>query len=122
MTRRALLIAVVAVMACGRGAPEPYRTEITEPWSTMNLPLSEGRVVFSDEVMLTVHYDGGDVAGQTAGWSSALEAAGLRKKADTSARDMSSITWADDRGVVALGVLSAEGRAEVTLTRYPKRP
>ena len=33
---------------------------------------------------------------------------------------MRSITWADQSAVIALGVLEASGRAEVSLTRYPK--
>ena len=121
MNRRAFVVALLAVVACGgRGKPEPYKTELTAPWASMGLPVGEGRVVYSDDLLLTVHYDGGEVGALTTAWSTALESAGLARKADTSAQDMTSITWSNDSAVVALGVLSGEGRAEVSLTRYPK--
>lgn len=120
MNRRAFVFGAVAAIACGRGKPEPYRTELTEPWTQLALPVGEGRVVYSDSAMLTVHYDGGQVDALTVAWTSALEASGLVEQSDASAGDMTSITWADDDAVVALGVLAGEGRAEVSLTRYPK--
>ena len=86
----------------------------------MQLPVSDGRVVYSDDAMLTVHVDAGDMAGLTERWSQALTAAGLALQADTSAADMTSITWADDTAVVALGILAVGDRVEVSLTRYPK--
>jgi len=123
LTRRSVIAAVVGwSLACASGVPDPgpYRAEVTPPWSELQLPLSEGRVVYSDEAMITVHVDGGDVAGLTERWSQALTAAGLVLQADTSAADMTSITWADDTAVVALGILAVGDRAEVSLTRYPK--
>lgn len=121
MTRRALLAMLAGALACGgRGTPAPYSTEATAPWTELALPIAPGRVVFSNEAMLAVHYDGGEVAALTSSWSSALEAAGMTRAADTSAEDMTSITWDGPDAVVALGVLPQEGRAEVSLSRYPK--
>ncbi len=121
LTRRAWLVMVLAAAACGgRGEPKPYQTELTEPWTAMNLPIEGGRVVYSDAVMVTIHFDGATVPALTGSWTAALEAAGWKRQSDTSAEDMTSITWSDDTAVVALGVLQQTGRAEVSLTRYPK--
>lgn len=121
LTRRALLAGLLALSACGgRGQAEPYQTALTEPWSAMNLPVGEGRVIYSDERMLNVHVDGGDRAALTAAWSAALEGAGYTRGTDSSGADMSSVTWNSEQAVVALGVIATEQRVEVSLTRYPR--
>ncbi len=114
-------LALGCLVACGgRGAPEPYRAPLTEPWSALELPVDQGRVVFSDPSALTVFVDGGEVGPVAAAWSDALARAGYQAVAEVAGEDMAAATFDGADGVLALGVLSAPGRAEVSLTRYPK--
>ncbi len=124
MQRRAFLIAIACLMACGGDAIDgaaPYETALTAPWDGDGLPLESGHVVFSDEQMLTVRFEGGDRALIAQRFDAALVAAGHPRRVDTSAADMSSITYGKKGGaIVALGVLALNDTVTVSLTRYSR--
>lgn len=112
---------VVLLVACGgRGQPAPYETELTAPWTDLAVPVSGGRVIYSDATMLTVHYDGGDRDAQVAAWSAALAAAGLQPQAEAVGDARRSSSWTDAERVVALGVIAGESRVEVSATVFAK--
>jgi len=122
ISRRALVIAGFATLACTGplGKPAPFSTQLTAPWTEMSLPVQDGNVVFSDDAMLTVHHPEDRVAALTASYGTALEAMGFAKALDTSADDMTSITFEDDKATMALGILSGGGKTAVSITRYEK--
>lgn len=124
MQRRTLLIGIAWLVACnGRGlaGDTPYSTPLTAPWSAENLPVEAGKVVFSDAQMLTIRFDGGDRPALSKQFDAALIAAGHLRRVDTSAADMTSITYGKSGGtIVALGVLERHETVTVSLTRYER--
>ena len=122
MTRRAVVITGLALLACTgpMGEPEPYVTHLTAPWTEMSLPVQGGRVVFSDEDLVTVHHPDLSVETLTGSYGAALESAGFKRGLDTSAEDMTSITFDSEGATLALGIVAGADRTTVSITRYAK--
>lgn len=107
-----LVLMLAALPGCEwvLGSGEPMYTEstpITEPWSSLALPVASAKVTFSDADTLSVHHVEGDVPTVGARYAEALTAAGWARQSDTSAGGIFNQTWTREGQSLALSVLDS---------------
>lgn len=90
---------------------------ITEPWKSMNLPLSEdGQVALSDDTMLLIAYDGKSVTALNNVWPSAIEAQGWVKDWEDKTETFTAIIYkkAGSNQQIGLAIGTDEAAPDVT--------
>jgi glucose/arabinose dehydrogenase len=102
-------------------APEPVVEEaapadgglvavaLTEPWSTMGLPINDGVVVASDKTMMLVAYTQGAISTYTASYSPLVEKAGYAKVDDYSTPEFTAYLYKKGTQQIGFAVGQEEG-------------
>ncbi len=121
-TAALVLFSGIAALACGGGGTtststdlSAYSTPITEPWSSMGLPMDGGSVLYSDSTTLTATYSSGSVADIGKKYEDAVKAAGWT---ETSRTEMMGVvaTYSKDGKTLSLSVTDAGGLLSASLS------
>lgn len=88
---------------------EDYSVPLTEPWSSLALPVGDGAVIYSDEAVLTVLYDEGEAGTLAQAYTAAFASAGYAVSDEQLQDDQSQATLTLDEDSFTLLALSDDG-------------
>lgn len=100
----------LGTLACGGGSVDlsEYSVAMTAPWDGMDLPTSDGNVIYSDDATLSLNYnDSPDAEALAKEYSAAIEKKGWTKDIDSSIAGAVSVNFKKDGKTLVLNVASA---------------
>ncbi|MBT3223146.1 MAG: hypothetical protein HN348_29075 [Proteobacteria bacterium] len=111
----------LGTLACGGGPVDmsSYSVDMTAPWDGMDLPTSDGSVIYSDDTTLSLNYDdGADAAALAKEYTGAIEKQGWTKDIESATDDVVSVNFKKDGKTLVFNVASvpALGMTTVSLT------
>lgn len=118
--RTLLTVAVLGLtsLACGGGAMSGMpNVAVTEPWSSMNLPIDDGSVLMSDANTITVTYTGTTVDAVAGKYEQALKDAGCSEQFRSADGGVVSATYQKDGATIGMGVTEGAGMVTVGITK-----
>lgn len=122
--RTALCVAGLALstLACGGSTTtssdlSSYSVALTEPWSSMSLPVDGGSVLYSDATAVTITYTSGSVADIAGKYESAIKGGGWSETFKSTDNNTTTVMYGKDGGSVTLVVMESLGAPMVSLTK-----
>lgn len=96
-----------------------FQAALTEPWSSMGLPIGHGNITYSDEKTLVVTYGKGPLRVMAERWEPRMLEAGWTKEYDVSGPDAVSMTFKRDGGLQAsMAVVPSMGNTLVSVSQF----
>jgi hypothetical protein len=100
----------------------PREADLTEPWSAYDLPVGDGRVVWSDATVLSVQYEGRRSDELAPAWRTAVRAAGAVEEVDLTDPPLVSVRYALGEQRLALAVSERSEATTVVLSLDGAQP
>ncbi len=82
---------------------------LTEPWSSMGLPVSDGMVFLSEPTQLMVSFEGARVTEITSDWAGSIQSSGWSLVEDMGTPEFTARVYSKGDDAMALGVGAEEG-------------
>lgn len=112
-----------ALVALTAPAPTPpnlgaYSVPLTAPWTSMQLPVGSGAVLYSDSTTVTITYTGANLPALAASYGAAATSAGWTLASTNNANGLYSSTYSRPGLSLTMSVMDAAGSQTVSLTQY----
>jgi len=109
------LLGIGTSLACGgMGDISLPSAELTDPWKSMDLPIGDGTVIFSDKSTVTVQYKGNKVDEMGKKYTKAIASKGWKKQNESKSGDTIAVVFQHKKkGNCSLAVTSAMGNTMV---------